>query len=178
MKRTLPTFAFICTTLNSAFSYADTFTDYIVTGSDCTSDCDGAADSFRIAFNYDNTLHVISSVSEGSFTDAFGTYTGITHITNFVVTNQLGYGIQLQGFASNPSYLDLASQVPIYPHFMTEPSVTITIDPYVSNDWIGYNHLNISAIPEADEWAMVLLGMPLLGWVVRRKQSAMQIATA
>ncbi|WP_347988927.1 hypothetical protein [Methylomonas sp. AM2-LC] len=39
----------------------------------------------------------------------------------------------------------------------------------------GYS---VSAVPEAGEWAMMLLGLPLLGWVVRRKQSAMQIATA
>jgi hypothetical protein len=40
-----------------------------------------------------------------------------------------------------------------------------------------------SAVPEAGEWAMMLLGLPLLGlpllgWVVRRKQAAMQIVTA
>jgi hypothetical protein len=28
-----------------------------------------------------------------------------------------------------------------------------------------------SAVPEAGEWAMMLLGLPLLGWVVRRKQA-------
>jgi len=43
-----------------------------------------------------------------------------------------------------------------------------------------YNYLNstylggsTSAVPEAGEWAMMLLGLPLLGWVVRRKQAAM-----
>ena len=31
---------------------------------------------------------------------------------------------------------------------------------------------NISAVPESEEWAMMMLGLPLLGWVARRKQSA------
>jgi hypothetical protein len=51
------------------------------------------------------------------------------------------------------------------------------------NDELGFASFNgvintVSAVPEAGEWAMMLLGLPLLGWVVRRKQSAMQIATA
>jgi len=29
---------------------------------------------------------------------------------------------------------------------------------------------SVSAVPEAGEWAMMLLGLPLVGWVVRRKQ--------
>jgi carbonic anhydrase len=28
-----------------------------------------------------------------------------------------------------------------------------------------------SPVPEQEEWAMLLLGLPLVGWVVRRKQS-------
>ncbi|WP_347989878.1 hypothetical protein [Methylomonas sp. AM2-LC] len=38
--------------------------------------------------------------------------------------------------------------------------------------------INFSPAPEVEEWAMMLLGLPLVGWVTRRKQSAMQIATA
>jgi len=65
---------------------------------------------------------------------------------------------------------------------------------YSAQDELAYNTPNLSltqyggptnwsvsavtAVPEADEWAMMLLGLPLLGWVVRRKQSGMQIATA
>jgi len=37
---------------------------------------------------------------------------------------------------------------------------------------------SVSAVPEAGEWAMMLLGLPLVGWVVRRKQAAMHIAIA
>ncbi len=40
------------------------------------------------------------------------------------------------------------------------------------------NSWTVTAVPEAGEWAMMLLGLPLLGWVVRRKQTAMQIASA
>jgi len=39
---------------------------------------------------------------------------------------------------------------------------------------VGLSATNItSAVPEAGEWAMMLLGLPLLGWVVRRKQSSL-----
>lgn len=31
--------------------------------------------------------------------------------------------------------------------------------------------LIVAAVPELGEWAMMLLGLPLLGWVVRRRQS-------
>jgi hypothetical protein len=55
-----------------------------------------------------------------------------------------------------------------------------TLDFIVRNDG-GPTGLRVemsSAVPEAGEWAMMLLGLPLLGWVVRRKQAAMQIVTA
>lgn len=29
----------------------------------------------------------------------------------------------------------------------------------------------ISAVPEAGEWAMMLLGLPMVGWMIRRKQA-------
>ena len=41
------------------------------------------------------------------------------------------------------------------------------------NTWskaqIGYS-LNIAAVPEPEEWAMMMFGLPLIGWVARRKQ--------
>ncbi|WP_347986687.1 hypothetical protein [Methylomonas sp. AM2-LC] len=33
------------------------------------------------------------------------------------------------------------------------------------------NSWSITAVPEAEEWIMMLLGLPLVGWFVRRKQS-------
>ncbi len=174
MKNILSSVTLICATLHGAVSYADTFADYIIAGSNCSSDCDGPADSFSITFKYDETLQVISNVSEGSFTDIFGTYTGIRHIVwqtnpDTVVINALGYGIQLNNLADSIYKLELASSIPLYPNYITALAQTITIDPYVGNDWIGYNYVNISAVPEPSEWVIMLLGLPLLSWVAHRK---------
>ncbi|WP_347986688.1 hypothetical protein [Methylomonas sp. AM2-LC] len=37
------------------------------------------------------------------------------------------------------------------------------------NSVSGHANL-VSSVPEAGEWAMMLLGLPFLGWVIRRKQ--------
>jgi hypothetical protein len=60
-----------------------------------------------------------------------------------------------------------------------------TIISYSPSIGSGWNQLNASttgsitsAVPESQEWAMMLLGLPVIGWVVRRKQSAMQKVSA
>lgn len=39
----------------------------------------------------------------------------------------------------------------------------------------GYQGL-VSAVPEPEEWAMMMLGIPFMSWVVRRKQAQLNIA--
>jgi hypothetical protein len=51
----------------------------------------------------------------------------------------------------------------------TSVSFTVPNGEYWHGFTVGFN--GASTVPEADEWAMMLLGLPLLGWVVRRKQS-------
>jgi hypothetical protein len=38
--------------------------------------------------------------------------------------------------------------------------------------YLGYVTLNVNPVPEPEQWAMLLLGMPLIGWVARKKQAA------
>jgi len=59
-------------------------------------------------------------------------------------------------------------------NFVGKGSDTIALSGYSGTGWLGVDNVNVhatSAVPEAGEWAMMLLGLPLVGWVVRRKQS-------
>ncbi len=50
------------------------------------------------------------------------------------------------------------------------------VDTIIGNGGIQDFHNNLSAVPEAEEWAMMLLGLPLLAWMSRRKQAVNLVA--
>ena len=45
-------------------------------------------------------------------------------------------------------------------------------------DNLGSINVDVSPVPEPEEWAMMMLGFPLMGWVARRKQAANKAAIA
>ena len=50
------------------------------------------------------------------------------------------------------------------------------VDTITTNAGIQDFHNNLSAVPEAEEWAMMLLGLPMVGWMIRRKQAVNLVA--
>ncbi|WP_347986993.1 FxDxF family PEP-CTERM protein [Methylomonas sp. AM2-LC] len=69
------------------------------------------------------------------------------------------------------------SSLPVTYSF-TETAVSskeiLSFSGYNSNGNFNYltGPISVSAVPEAEEWAMMLLGLPLMGWVARRRQLA------
>ncbi|WP_347990176.1 hypothetical protein [Methylomonas sp. AM2-LC] len=147
------------------------------------------------------SISVSTLASGGTFqlTTNYATYGQDMSAYNLLTTNSSGAGVFYIGGQNNiylgPQYA-FYSDTPIYSNgkfigigenaygyitlsdFSSTTSQGILIAGF-NGSQINLSATNItSAVPEAGEWAMMLLGLPLVGWVVRRKQSAMQIATA
>lgn len=62
------------------------------------------------------------------------------------------------------------------------PAVNGTLRIYnfdiAQGDNLGSIDVNVSPVPEPEEWAMMMLGFPLMGWVARRKQAVSKAAIA
>lgn len=100
--------------------------------------------SYPVTYSFPNSFSVISSGAN------YWGYNGYTASgTDFTGTEFNGI-LQLHG-----TYTSLAFTVH-QPEF-----------------WHGFNigASAVSAVPEAEQWAMMLLGLPLVSWVARRKQA-------
>jgi len=182
MKIALSALLLIFLVLRSSVSHA-VITNYLESG------YNQEGDTFRVQFGYDNILGRVTSISGGSFIDLSGAHTGMTTILEWAIPD--GYGKSY--VITNKEYTDLgyyALQFDIinrpsinrYPpfsfHFIPTPGpITLAIDPAnpsttppYGGDWIPFEHISISAAPEPEEWLMILAGLPLIGWVTRRKQ--------
>jgi hypothetical protein len=44
---------------------------------------------------------------------------------------------------------------------------------YIQQDpsWMLLDNISVTAVPEPEEWAMLMAGIPLVGWQIRRKQA-------
>ncbi len=167
MNRMFLSLAFIVATLCSTTGYADSFAEYIETG------VDDVGDSFQIRFTYNTTRQEISSIASASFNDPIGSYSGITHLyflnnqapfdNQYLISNNLGYAIQ---FMVSPHHGRLS------PALISGSNIyALTVDPYTTNDWLPYTHVSLYPtvpVPETQQWAMMLFGLPLLAEFIRR----------
>jgi hypothetical protein len=48
----------------------------------------------------------------------------------------------------------------------------------LSGDQFVMDDLTVTAVPEPEEWAMLMAGIPLVGWQIRRRQKACKCAIA
>jgi hypothetical protein len=93
-------------------------------------------------------------------------YGGFVNTLSDPTVTQAVFGVNSPGNA----HLDMQT-ITLPVSFANE---TLTSVVFVSNQLGGSGQpflagLTLSAVPESEEWAMMLLGLPLIGWVARRK---------
>jgi hypothetical protein len=185
-------FLFVLACIYTGFASADTFT------LDVTADIDGR-DDLVIQGNTLTWQHFdyqpvgLSNPSYPS-TILTTTFNGVTQLNNYAWTpswpNGTSYGSYTSTFSGLGAPFQLTNASLVVEQ--ARQSITLLQQGTLANNYktiIEFNdnapggnaiyQANLtftSAVPEAGEWAMMLLGLPLLGWVVRRKQSEMQIA--
>ncbi len=137
------------------------------------TDSDNSGDSFNITFQWDTVNKTITQVMSGSFIDAGGLYQNVTELDasiattngtiNALISDANFNGITLYltaGAVPSPSMVDIGL------YAVTSSSNPGNIATFYSNP--------PTLVPEPAEWVMLLLGLPLVSWVVR-KNSAKQM---
>jgi len=130
--------------------------------------------------NYISGISNISVTADGTaFTGLIDSYGYDNFSNSFIYGNA---SVTFNGVGNNFTFAQdalpnnsLTNYIP-YGESHQWDTVTIGGTTYTDAYKISPSNWSVTAVPETGEWAMMLLGLPLLGWVVRRKQSEMQIA--
>jgi hypothetical protein len=87
-----------------------------------------------------------------------GTYTLEVTGTELVVANSLTHALIS---AANASAQGIS--------FKASPKQTLDISLTIADRYVG--HTPVTPVPEPEQWGMLLLGLPMISWMVRRKQA-------
>ncbi|WP_347987308.1 FxDxF family PEP-CTERM protein [Methylomonas sp. AM2-LC] len=115
--------------------------------------------------------YVTDTASSSYFTSTGGNY-GIT-LSSVTFLSTI-YGISSLVTTSGPGYA-LGSTTGGFSNILVGPgtyTISIAGNAYTSGNFTNTLTLTpAAAVPEAGEWAMMLLGLPMVGWMIRRKQA-------
>jgi len=53
----------------------------------------------------------------------------------------------------------------------TSDSTTLSLSFRQDPSYLVLDNVSVTAVPEPEEWAMLMMGIPLVGWQIRRKQA-------
>lgn len=158
-------------------SFTDTF--------NFSTDATGAnASAGSTAISYSITYDVTDPNEIGASLSTIGLYSGATELAphgsvSFSETSAVdpisGATVWNETYTGTISNVHLAASSPY--------SLIITGNGGSLNDIISYSGnytgtLNLSPVPEPEQWAMLMLGLPLISWVSRRKQANSSNAVA
>ena len=158
-------------------SFTDTF-NFSTDASGATASAGGNAISYSITYAVTDPNEIGASLS------AIGLYSGATELAphgsvSFSETSAVdpisGATVWNETYTGTISGVHLAANSPY--------SLIITGTGGSLNDIISYSgnytgSLNLSPVPEPEQWAMLMLGLPLISWVSRRKQANSSNAVA
>ncbi len=146
---------------NTYISSADSDTKYIFTSPSLASTLSGTS---TYSFTFETILNlngqIISDTTVGYELSSVEVFKGSTLIDTVTATKTL----------IGPNSYDYSA---IVGDVKLEPSTTYTVEifgtSFANFPFQGNIAINAAAVPEAEEWAMLLLGLPLIAWASGRK---------
>lgn len=127
-----------------------------------------------------------SSAPWGGVSQTISTTVGQTYLLSFDLGSSPTYGVpdSIQATAGSASSIFTSTFTSGTNNWQTEylnftataATTTISLTGNTGSNYIGLDNVSVNAVPEPEEWAMMLLGLPLIGWIVRRKQQVNPMA--
>jgi len=112
--------------------------------------------------------------SESSIVDFFTALKSITSFTVTLMLNKLELGSFSGGPGGNPSSVTPFTFASLAPNKGNQHyTLLITGNGAGTGKTTYYNALSVSAVPEADTWLMLIAGVGLIGFQLRRKQQSL-----